>query len=78
MKTFVSELAFFLRGRAKQNLMVLLIYCSFLVVMILCYAALFQHLMLRLEGREYSYIAGIYWVITVMTTFGLRRHHLPL
>jgi len=24
----------------------------------------------RLEGREYSFIAGIYWVITVMTTLG--------
>jgi Trk K+ transport system NAD-binding subunit len=38
--------------------------------MVLLYAVLFQHLMLRLEGREYSFIAGIYWVITVMTTLG--------
>ena len=70
MKTIVTELAFFLRGRARQNLKVLLIYCSFLVVMILCYAAIFDYLMLRLEGREFSFIAGIYWVITVMTTLG--------
>lgn len=70
MKTIAGELAFFLRGRARQNLKVLFLYCSFLVFMILLYAVLFQHLMLRLEGREYSFIAGIYWVITVMTTLG--------
>lgn len=70
MKTIAGELAFFLRGRARQNLKVLALYCFFLALMILVYALLFQHLMLRLEGREYSFIAGVYWVITVMTTLG--------
>jgi Trk K+ transport system NAD-binding subunit len=70
VKTIAGELAYFLRGRARQNLKVLVLYCSFLLAMILLYAVLFQHLMVRLEGREYSFIAGIYWVITVMTTLG--------
>ena len=70
MKTIAGELAYFLRGRARQNLKVLVLYCAFLLAMILLYAVLFQHLMVRLEGREYSLIAGIYWVITVMTTLG--------
>jgi len=70
VKTIAGELAYFLRGRARQNLKVLIFYCSFLVSLILIYAVLFQHLMLRLEGREYSFIAGIYWVVTVMTTLG--------
>lgn len=70
MKTIAGELAYFLRGRARQNLKVLVLYCAFLLALILLYAVLFQHLMLRLEGREYSFIAGIYWVITVMTTLG--------
>ncbi|PLX94601.1 MAG: potassium transporter TrkA [Desulfuromonas sp.] len=70
MKSIASELAYFLRGRARQNLKVLLAYCLFLVVMIVTYAALFRHLMWSLEGREFSFVAGVYWTITVMTTLG--------
>lgn len=70
MKSIAAELAFFLRGSARQNLKVLMIYCAFLLVMILGYAVLFRHLMLELEGREFSFIAGIYWTLTVMTTLG--------
>ncbi len=70
MKTISVELAYFLRGRAKQNLKVLLYYCGFLLLLILTYAILFRYLMLHLEGREFSFIAGVYWAITVMTTLG--------
>ena len=70
MKTLASELAYFLRGRACQNLKVLVLYGIFLLTLILAYATLFRFLMWNLEGREYSFIAGIYWVITVMTTLG--------
>ncbi len=70
MKSIASELAYFLRGRAKQNLTYLVVYCTFLVGLILIYAALFRFLMWNLEGREFSFIAGIYWAITVMTTLG--------
>ena len=70
MKTIASEFAYFLRGRARQNLRVLLLYGLFLIVMILVYAFIFRFLMWHLEGREFSLIAGIYWTITVMTTLG--------
>jgi Trk K+ transport system NAD-binding subunit len=70
MKTIASELAYFLRGRAKHNLKYLVYYCAFLIAIILIYAALFRFLMWHLEGREFSLIAGIYWAITVMTTLG--------
>lgn len=70
MNPIASELAYFFRGRAKQNLKYLLLYFAFLTTLILVYAALFRVLMWHLEGREYSLIAGIYWVITVMTTLG--------
>ncbi len=64
------ELAFFLRRQVRQNLKLLTIYSVFLLTMILGYAYLFRYLMWDLEGREYSLMAGIYWVITVMTTLG--------
>jgi len=70
MKTLASEFAYFMRGRARQNLRALTLYCAFLAAMILIYAALFRTLMWHLEGREFSFIAGVYWTITVMTTLG--------
>ena len=70
MKTIAAELAYFLRGRARQNLKYLIFYFAFLIAIILLFAVLFQYLMLHLEGREFSLIAGIYWTITVMTTLG--------
>ncbi len=70
MKALSAELAYFLRGRAKQNLKILWYYSFFLLLLVLVYAALFRYLMLHLEGREYSFIAGVYWAITVMTTLG--------
>jgi Trk K+ transport system NAD-binding subunit len=70
MKSIASQLAYFVRGRARQNLKVLLLYFAFLVAMTLVYATLFRYLMWHTEGREFSFIAGIYWTITVMTTLG--------
>ena len=70
MKTIAAELAFFLRGKARQNLKALVLYCLFLLFLVITYAHLFQHFMLTLEGRQFSFIASVYWVITVMTTLG--------
>ncbi|MCK7479630.1 MAG: hypothetical protein M0C28_21635 [Candidatus Moduliflexus flocculans] len=66
MKTVASELAYFLRGQAKKNLKLLIMYC-FLFTMVMVYALIFRHLMLLLEEKGYSLIARIYWTITVMT-----------
>lgn len=70
MKTLAAELAFFFRGRARSNLKLLLGYAGFLLVMMLTYSVLFQYVMMRVEDREYSFVTGLYWTITVMTTLG--------
>jgi len=70
VKFIASELAYFLRGRARQNLRVLAGYIGFLVTLIWVYAFLFTVLMREVEGRDYSLIAGLYWTITAMTTLG--------
>ncbi|MFO7830521.1 MAG: NAD-binding protein [Desulfuromonadaceae bacterium] len=70
MKSIASQLAYFVRGRARQNTKVLLLYFAFLIALTLMYATIFRYLMWYTEGREYSLIAGIYWTITVMTTLG--------
>jgi voltage-gated potassium channel Kch len=70
VKTIAAELAYFVRRQAIQNLRLLLLYCTFLVTMVLGYTFMFRYLMLHLEGREFSFIASLYWTITVMTTVG--------
>ena len=37
--------------------------------MLVAYSAAFQYIM-HMEGREYSYIAGLYWIISTMSTLG--------
>lgn len=70
MKSIGTELAYFFRGRVRQNMKVLCLYGVFLASLILAYALMFDFLMWRLEGRDFSFMASIYWVITVMTTLG--------
>lgn len=70
MKSISTELAYFFRGRLRQNLKVLCLYGIFLASLILVYALMFDFLMWRLESRDFSLMASIYWVITVMTTLG--------
>ena len=70
LKTLASELAYFMRGRARQNLKLLVGYAAFLLALVLIYSLIFDYLMLRLEGRHYSLASGIYWTMTAMTTLG--------
>ncbi len=70
MRPISGEIAYIAGVSARKHLKTLIAYCTFLVCMVLVYAKVFQYLMLHLEGREFSIVAGIYWVITVMTTLG--------
>lgn len=53
----------------RRNLNVLFRFLFFLVGLIILWSVLFQYLM-KLEGKEYSWITGIYWTLTVMSTLG--------
>jgi Trk K+ transport system NAD-binding subunit len=41
-----------------------------MLVFVLVYSALF-HVFMAYEGRSYSWVAGLYWTLTVMSTLGL-------
>lgn len=45
------------------------LFMVFIIVLVL-YSITFQYLM-RLEGQKHSFIAGLYWIISTMTTVGL-------
>ena len=70
MKFLVSQLLFFLSDRPSRiNMFALLRFLGVLVGLIILYSVLFHYLM-AYEGREESWITGLYWTLTVMSTLG--------
>ena len=70
MKYLPSLLLHYLGNRSsRRNLKILGQYLLLLVAMITAYSVLFHYLM-AWEGRQYSWITGVYWTLTVMSTLG--------
>ena len=71
MKTISTHLSYFLKDReVKRNLRILLRYVAILVAVIAVYTVVFHFIMLYVEGEEHSWITGLYWTLTVMSTLG--------
>jgi len=70
MKFLSGHLAYALRDeQLRRNLGSLMRYVAVLGVVIAVYSVLFHVVMLR-EGQDHSWITGIYWTLTVMSTLG--------
>ena len=70
MKFVGSQLAYYLTDTEfKRNSKVLLKYLVLLVAVVVFFSVLF-HVIMDWEGREYSWITGFYWTLTVMSTLG--------
>ncbi len=54
---------------SRRNIRLLLKYLLALVLIIAAYSVIF-HLLMAAEGQDHSWITGIYWTLTVMTTLG--------
>src|SRR6056297_186020 len=71
MKTISTQLSYFLRDRAIQrNLWLLVRYLLVLVAVIFVFTVGFHFIMLYVEGEQHSWITGLYWTLTVMSTLG--------
>lgn len=71
MKFLVTQITYLLtQNQTRGNLKALLKYLAFLVIIILIYAGLFHWIMDRVEGQDHSWVTGIYWTLTVMSTLG--------
>ena len=57
------------RITSKRNAMLLVRLFVAFILMLVLYSFAFQYIM-NIEGREYSYIAGLYWIISTMSTLG--------
>ena len=70
MKLFFLQILFFIRNKqAKKNVLLLAKFLLFLATIITLYSTVF-HLLMVYEGRDYSWITGFYWTLTVMSTLG--------
>ncbi|HSH44833.1 MAG TPA: NAD-binding protein [Longimicrobiales bacterium] len=70
MKFLSSQFAYFLSaGETRRNISTLLKYLGFLTLVIAGFSVLF-HIIMAWEGQDHSWITGVYWTLTVMSTLG--------
>lgn len=70
MKFLPSQLLYFFHDRrAQRNLHSLVRFILFLCFFIVLYSVLF-HVLMEMEGQHYSWVTGVYWTLTVMSTLG--------
>jgi Trk K+ transport system NAD-binding subunit len=70
MKFLASQILYFTRSRTtKRNFRLLFKFLVSLTALVVLYSTLFHFIMLH-ENREYSWITGFYWTLTVMSTLG--------
>lgn len=70
MKYYPSILGYFAHGESvKRNLRLLVKFLVVLLFLVVLYSIGF-HFLMALEGKNYSWITGVYWTLTVMTTLG--------
>lgn len=70
MKFLASQLSYLLeKEQSRQNLKALARYLAVLTGVTVIFAVTF-HLLMLYEGREYSWVTGFYWTLTVMSTLG--------
>ena len=71
MKFLISQVAYLVTDREQRaNLRALLAYLLFLAALVVLYTILFHVIKLDAEGEQHSWLTGLYWTLTVMTTLG--------
>lgn len=70
MKYLVSQLLYFANLRSSRiNLLALFRFILLVCGLILLYSVIFHYIM-EYEGRSESWVTGLYWTLTVMSTLG--------
>ncbi|KEO75715.1 potassium channel family protein [Anditalea andensis] len=70
MKFLSTQLIIFLKNKPdRRNLKLLGRFLMILLILIVSFSVIFHLLMLQ-EGQSYTWITGIYWTLTVMSTLG--------
>ena len=70
MKFLSGHLGYALQDEdLRKNVRALLKYVVFLCAVIAVYSVLF-HVIMEVEGQDHSWVTGVYWTLTVMSTLG--------
>ncbi len=70
MKSLLAVMATFLETRtSRANLLTLIKLLAVLLSLIATYSIAFHYLMAR-EGQQHTWMTGVYWTLTVMSTLG--------
>ena len=69
MKLIFSEIVLLITKKQERNIWSLIKFFIALTAMVTVYSTLFHFLMI-LDNREFSWITGFYWTLTVMSTLG--------
>lgn len=70
MKFLPAQFAFYLQNRtARRNLQALRRFVVFLLALVAVYSVAF-HFLMAAEGQRHSWLTGLYWTLTVMSTLG--------
>lgn len=71
MKLVSTQLSFFFSDRSvRRNVRALLKYVAFVLIVVFAFAEVFHLIMVHVEEQEHSWITGLYWTLTVMSTLG--------
>ncbi|MBU0965308.1 MAG: NAD-binding protein [Proteobacteria bacterium] len=70
MKYLPPLILYLIQNRTtKRNLLLLLKFFTLLVLIVTFFSIIF-HVLMGFEGRQYSWVTGFYWTLTVMSTLG--------
>lgn len=69
MKWLPFAISYLASRKARRNLLVLARLALAFVLLVTIFSVTFHYVM-ALEGREYSWMAGVYWTLVVMSTLG--------
>lgn len=70
MKFLPAQISFFFQSRTtRKNIRRLVKFFLLLSVLIVLYSILF-HVIMEYEEREFTWVTGLYWTLTVMSTLG--------
>jgi Trk K+ transport system NAD-binding subunit len=71
MKFLGAQLSYFFGERqVRRNIRALVHYLLFLTGLVALFSVLFHLIMVVIEGKDHSWLTGVYWTLTVMSTLG--------
>src|SRR5262245_9328022 len=70
MKKFCTEQWYYLRQLLRQRQVILLLRRGSVFFLFVVTSSVLFHVFMAREGHTYTWVTGLYWTITVMSTLG--------